>query len=158
MAMSPQFRISCPQSKGAARRPRGSRSGERTPPASSSRRCAPCPSQISPGGDPIFSLLGLFNNIPTARPPPLAATSSRETAQAYPRPGSPIGHAGLAIAGDSFDYRIIDAVLSPQLGKGTLFKSFDKVLPIPQHYHTRFARWHQLAMLKTPSTSASLSG
>jgi hypothetical chaperone protein len=40
--------------------------------------------------------------------------------------------------------------VSPRLGKGTLFKSFDKILPIPQHYYTSFARWHQLAMLKTP--------
>ena len=63
---------------------------------------------------------------------------------------TPIGHAGLAVAGDNFDYRIIDAVVSPRLGKGTLFKSIDKILPIPQHYHARFARWHQLAMLKTP--------
>jgi hypothetical chaperone protein len=63
---------------------------------------------------------------------------------------TPIGHAGLAVAGDNFDYRIIDALVSPLLGKGTLFKSFDKILPIPQHYHTSFARWHQLAMLKTP--------
>jgi hypothetical chaperone protein len=63
---------------------------------------------------------------------------------------TPLGHAGLALAGDSFDYRIIDAVVSPRLGKGTLFKSFDKILPIPQHYHASFARWHQLAMLKTP--------
>jgi hypothetical chaperone protein len=39
--------------------------------------------------------------------------------------------------------------VSPRLGKGTLFKSFDKILPIPQHYHASFARWHQLAMLKT---------
>ncbi len=63
---------------------------------------------------------------------------------------TPIGHSGLAIAGDNFDYRIIDAVVSPLIGKGTQFKSFDKILPIPQHYHTSFARWHQLAMLKTP--------
>jgi hypothetical chaperone protein len=63
---------------------------------------------------------------------------------------TPIGHAGLGVAGDNFDYRIIDAVVSPRLGKGTLFKSFDKILPIPQHYHASFARWHQLAMLKTP--------
>jgi hypothetical chaperone protein len=63
---------------------------------------------------------------------------------------TPIGHAGLAVAGDNFDYRIIDALVSPLLGKGTLFKSFDKILPIPQHYHASFARWHQLAMLKTP--------
>src|SRR5215472_1927369 len=63
---------------------------------------------------------------------------------------TPIGHAGLAVAGDNFDYRIIDAVVSPALGKGTLFKSIDKLLAIPQHYHASFARWHQLAMLKTP--------
>ena len=63
---------------------------------------------------------------------------------------TPIGHAGLAVAGDNFDYRIIDAVVSPLLGKGTLFRSLDKILPIPQHYHASFARWHQLAMLKTP--------
>jgi hypothetical chaperone protein len=63
---------------------------------------------------------------------------------------TPIGHAGLGVAGDNFDYRIIDAVVSPHLGKGTLFRSFDKILPIPQHYHASFARWHQLAMLKTP--------
>jgi hypothetical chaperone protein len=64
---------------------------------------------------------------------------------------TPIGHAGVAVAGDNFDYRIIDAVVSPLLGKGTQFKSFDKVLPIPQHYHASLARWHQLAMLKTPA-------
>jgi hypothetical chaperone protein len=63
---------------------------------------------------------------------------------------TPLGHAGVAIAGDSFDYRIIDVVVSPHLGKGTLFRSFDTILPLPQHYHTSLARWHQLAMLKTP--------
>jgi hypothetical chaperone protein len=71
---------------------------------------------------------------------------------------TPIGHAGLAVAGDNFDYRIIDAIVSPRLGKGTLFKSFDKILPIPQHYHASFARWHQLAMLKTPEHLRELEG
>ncbi len=68
-----------------------------------------------------------------------------------------IGHAGVAVAGDNFDYRIIDAVVSPLLGKGTEFKSFDKILPIPQHYHASFARWHQLAMLKTPEHMRELA-
>jgi hypothetical chaperone protein len=63
---------------------------------------------------------------------------------------TPLGHAGVAVAGDNFDYRIINAVVSPHLGKGTLFRSLDKILPVPQHYHASFARWHQLAMLKTP--------
>jgi hypothetical chaperone protein len=70
---------------------------------------------------------------------------------------TPIGHAGVAVAGDNFDYRIIDAVVSPLLGKGTQFKSFDKILPIPQHYHASFARWHQLAMLKTPEHMRELA-
>jgi hypothetical chaperone protein len=71
---------------------------------------------------------------------------------------TPIGHAGVAVAGDNFDYRIIDAVVSPLLGKGTQFKSIDKILPIPQHYHASFARWHQLAMLKTPEHLRELEG
>jgi hypothetical chaperone protein len=69
---------------------------------------------------------------------------------------TPIGHAGLAVAGDNFDSRIIDEVVSPRLGKGTLFKSIDKILPIPQHYHASLARWHQLAMLKTPEYTREL--
>ena len=63
---------------------------------------------------------------------------------------TPLGHAGVAVAGDSFDYRIINAVVSPHLGKGTLFRSMDKLLPVPQYYFASLARWHQLAMLKTP--------
>ncbi len=63
---------------------------------------------------------------------------------------TPLGHAGLAVAGDSFDYRIINAVVSRHLGKGTLFRSMSKVLPVPQYYFASLARWHQLAMLKTP--------
>jgi len=63
---------------------------------------------------------------------------------------APLGHAGVAVAGDSFDYRIIDAIVSPCLGKGTFFRSMGKVLPVPQGYFSSFARWHQLAMLKTP--------
>jgi hypothetical chaperone protein len=69
---------------------------------------------------------------------------------------TPIGHAGLGLAGDNFDYRIIDAVVSPHLGKGTLFRSMGKTLPVPQHYHASFARWHQLAMLKTPANLREL--
>jgi hypothetical chaperone protein len=71
---------------------------------------------------------------------------------------TPLGHAGVGIAGDSFDYRIIDLVVSPHLGKGTLFRSFDAILPVPRHYHASLARWHQLAMLKTPKHIRELEG
>ena len=32
---------------------------------------------------------------------------------------TPLGHAGIGIAGDVFDYRIINAVIAPLLGKAT---------------------------------------
>jgi hypothetical chaperone protein len=37
-----------------------------------------------------------------------------------------LGHAGVGIAGDRFDYRIIDHVVLPQLGKGTTYRSMGK--------------------------------
>ncbi|MBW3617705.1 MAG: Hsp70 family protein [Proteobacteria bacterium] len=60
----------------------------------------------------------------------------------------PLGHAGVGVAGDAFDYRIIDRVVSPRLGKGTDYRSGDKRLPVPYHYYAAFARWNQLAILK----------
>ncbi len=74
----------------------------------------------------------------------------RFTRQCGTATATPLGHAGLAVAGDSFDYRIINAVVSPHLGKGSLFRSMGKLLSVPQFYFTSLARWHQLAMLKTP--------
>ena len=55
-----------------------------------------------------------------------------------------LGHAGIGIAGDTFDYRIIDNVISPRLGKGANYRSFGKVLGIPSHYFVNFARWNHL--------------
>ena len=63
----------------------------------------------------------------------------------------PLGHAGIGIAGDTFDYRIIDHVVSPRLGKGGSYRSFGKVLPLPSHYYARLARWHELALMKGSS-------
>jgi len=68
----------------------------------------------------------------------------------------PVGFSGLGIAGDRFDYRIIDAVISPKLGKYGQYKSFDKQLEMPKHFYTQFAKWHQLALLKTPETIREL--
>ncbi|WP_119273015.1 Hsp70 family protein [Taklimakanibacter deserti] len=61
----------------------------------------------------------------------------------------PLGHSGIGIAGDAFDYRIIDNVVSPRLGKGASYRSFDKTLTIPNGYYANFARWNLLAMMKT---------
>jgi len=60
-----------------------------------------------------------------------------------------LSHSGVAVAGDAFDYRIIDNVVSPELGKGSSYRSLDKVLPVPNRYYSAFARWSQLALLKS---------
>jgi hypothetical chaperone protein len=60
-----------------------------------------------------------------------------------------LSHAGVAVAGDAFDYRIIDHVVSPRLGKGSSYVSGDKLLPVPNRYYSAFARWSQLALLKS---------
>jgi hypothetical chaperone protein len=60
---------------------------------------------------------------------------------------TPLGRSGVGVAGDAFDYRIIDRLVSPQLGKGSSYRSFGKILPIPNRYYSTFARWDQLALM-----------
>jgi len=60
----------------------------------------------------------------------------------------PLGRSGVGVAGDAFDYRIIDNLVSPALGKGSSYTSFGKVLPIPNRYYSAFARWDQLALMR----------
>jgi hypothetical chaperone protein len=69
-----------------------------------------------------------------------------------------LGQTGIGIAGDTFDYRILDHVVTPQLGKGGTFKSWDKSLPIPAHYFVSFSRWNELCLMNKPSTLAELRG
>jgi hypothetical chaperone protein len=61
---------------------------------------------------------------------------------------TPLGRAGVGVAGDAFDYRIIDNLVSPELGKGSSYKSFGKILPVPNRYYSTFARWDQLALMR----------
>jgi len=68
----------------------------------------------------------------------------------------PLGHRGLPIAGDVFDYRIIDHAISPKLGKGGQFKSINKLLDIPGQYYVSFARWNELSLLRSPKTLREL--
>jgi hypothetical chaperone protein len=60
----------------------------------------------------------------------------------------PLGYSGVGIAGDNFDYRIVDRVVAPRLGKGGSYRSFDKVLPLPNQYFAKLSRWHELALMK----------
>jgi hypothetical chaperone protein len=67
-----------------------------------------------------------------------------------------LAHGGVGLAGDTFDYRLIDRYVAPQLGKGSHYRSFDKLLPIPAYVHAAFSQWHQLSWLKAPATMAEL--
>jgi len=70
----------------------------------------------------------------------------------------PLGRAGVGVAGDAFDYRIIDNLVSPELGKGSSYRSFGKVLPIPNKYYAAFARWDQLALLRASREMREIRG
>ncbi|GAC1042068.1 Hsp70 family protein [Rhizobium sp. No.120] len=69
---------------------------------------------------------------------------------------TPIGHSGVGIAGDHFDFRMIDNIVSPAIGKGSYFKSFDKLLEVPSSYYANFGRWNQLSIFKTSREYADL--
>lgn len=63
-----------------------------------------------------------------------------------------LGHAGVGLAGDAFDARIIERVISPRLGKGGTYSVMGKDLPVPPAFFTAFARWHRLSLMRAPKT------
>jgi len=69
----------------------------------------------------------------------------------------PLGHAGIGIAGDRFDYRIVDRLVLPMLGKGGSYRSFDKILEIPRSYFADFADWSRLALMRNRRTMDELA-
>ena len=71
---------------------------------------------------------------------------------------TPLGRSGVGVAGDAFDYRIIDHLVSPELGKGTDYQGMGAVLPIPNRYYSAFARWEQLAMLRASRDMRDIRG
>lgn len=63
-------------------------------------------------------------------------------------PSDLLGNAGIGLAGDAFDAKIIRHVVSPALGAGTHMRSLHKVLPVPNWVFTKLERWHHLSFLK----------
>ena len=68
----------------------------------------------------------------------------------------PISYSGVGIAGDTFDYRIIDRVVAPILGKGSQYRSFEKLLDMPASYYHNFARWSDLCLMRSSGAVAEL--
>ncbi|HEY0597353.1 Hsp70 family protein [Sphingopyxis sp.] len=64
----------------------------------------------------------------------------------------PLASSGIGIAGDRFDYRIVDKLVLPLLGKGGHYRSFGKLLEIPGGYFADFADWSRLALMRNRRT------
>lgn len=69
----------------------------------------------------------------------------------------PLGSAGIGIAGDRFDFRIMDNLVLPLLGKGSKYQSFDKILEIPAGHFTSFGDWSRLALMRNRRTLNELA-
>jgi hypothetical chaperone protein len=61
-------------------------------------------------------------------------------------------NAGIGIAGDVFDAKIVRHLVSPHLGAGTKLRSMNKILPVPAWVYAKLERWHHLSLLKARDT------
>ncbi len=61
-----------------------------------------------------------------------------------------LGHDGIGIAGDTFDYRLIDQIVSPLLGKDDTYRVMGKDMPIPISFYRGLAQWHRLSLMRAP--------
>src|ERR1700678_208933 len=59
-----------------------------------------------------------------------------------------LGNAGIGLAGDSFDAKIIRHIVSPALGAGSQIRSMNKILPVPNWVYFKLERWHHLSFLR----------
>jgi hypothetical chaperone protein len=80
-----------------------------------------------------------------------------------------LGNAGLGLAGDSFDARIVRRLVSPALGADTYERHFSetgnrsingpKLIPaVPAWIYANLERWHYLSFLKTRNVTEILRG
>jgi hypothetical chaperone protein len=68
-----------------------------------------------------------------------------------------LGSAGVPIAGDCFDGRLVASVVAPALGEGTDFSSaLGRELPVPAWIYVKLRRWHHVSFLKARRTLSML--
>ena len=67
-----------------------------------------------------------------------------------------LGTSGVAIAGDTFDSRIMMRLVAPKLGLGSQYISLGKQLPVPVWVYSQLSSWHHMFLLKEPKTMAVL--
>jgi hypothetical chaperone protein len=67
-----------------------------------------------------------------------------------------LGTSGVAIAGDTFDSRIMMNLVAPKLGLGSHYVSLGKELPVPVWLYSQLSSWHRTVFLKDPKTMSVL--
>jgi hypothetical chaperone protein len=72
--------------------------------------------------------------------------------------GNIVGNAGVGIAGDAFDAKIVRHLVSPALGAGSQLRSLGKILTVPNWVYIRLERWHHLSLLRGREVLAMLKG
>jgi hypothetical chaperone protein len=61
--------------------------------------------------------------------------------------------AGVGVAGDAFDGKLVRHRVAPLLGRDTSYRNpFGDVLPVPRWPYAHLERWHHLSFLKSPRT------
>ena len=64
-----------------------------------------------------------------------------------------LGTAGVAIAGDVFDSRVVHEFFSPHLGLGSEYRSeFDRILSVPIWPYKKLRQWYTVTLLQEPKT------
>ena len=67
----------------------------------------------------------------------------------HPPKAEPLAAAGVGVAGDQFDFRLVDRLVLPALGKGSLYQSLGKQLEIPPSLFLNAARWNLLSTFRS---------
>ncbi len=73
-------------------------------------------------------------------------------------PADLLGNAGIGLAGDAFDAKIVRHLVAPALGSGSQMRSLDKLLTVPGWVYAKLERWHYLSFLKARDTMEMLRG
>jgi len=79
-------------------------------------------------------------------------TSDFSLLRVGPRERSILGTEGVALAGDAFDSHMVRHLVSPMLGRGSEYRSVEKILPMPVWVYSDLERWHYLSLLKSNDT------
>ena len=70
-----------------------------------------------------------------------------------------LGNAGVGLAGDAFDAKLVRRLVAPALGEGSLERSGAKLLPaVPAWIYANLERWHTLSFLRTGNVHEILKG